>query len=102
MSTVACKNPQTAAACTVAPGNRYFPYVSLSEESSWDLNGAAFPGTNSSYVYGVDPVDGKLYGDPTQIIVTNLGDNEYWPANTGGGNWILGRLKKATVTSYKP
>ncbi len=28
--------------------------------------------------------------------------NEYWPANTGSGNWILGRLKKASVTSAAP
>lgn len=108
-TTAACQNPQTAAACTVAPGNRYFPYASLVEETSWDLNGTAYPGVSSSYVYGVDPVDGKPYGDPTQITVTNQGDNsskttvnEYWPANTGSGNWILGRLKKATVTSVKP
>ena len=108
-TTAACQNPQTATACTVAPGNRYFPYASLVEETSWDLNGTAYPGVSSSYVYGVDPVDGKPYGDPTQITVTNQGDNsskttvnEYWPANTGSGNWILGRLKKATVTSVKP
>lgn len=108
-TTVACQNPQTAAACTVAIGNRYFPYASLVEETSWDLNGTAYPGVSSSYAYGVDSVDGKPYGDPTQITVTNQGDNsskttvnEYWPANTGSGNWILGRLKKATVTSVKP
>ena len=105
----ACKIPQTAAACTLAAGNRYFPHVASTAEQSWELNGTAYPSITSSYVYGVDPVDGKIYGDPTQITVTNSADgsskstvNEYWPANTASGNWILGRLKRATVTSVKP
>lgn len=101
-ATPACQIPQTAAACTLAAGNRYFPYVTSSLEESWDLNGSAYPSITSSYVYGQTP----QYGDPTQITVSNSDGssktsvNEYWPADTS--NWILGRLKKATVTSVKP
>jgi len=81
-----------------------FVYPSQSVEESWDLGGAAYPTVTNAYQYGQSP----QYGDPTQISVVNSGGagkttvNEYWPANTGSGNWILGRLKKATVTSVAP
>jgi hypothetical protein len=81
-----------------------FVYASQSMEESWDLNGAQLPTITTVNQYSQSP----QYGDPTQIQVT-LSDgsskttvNEYWPVNTTGGNWILGRLKKATVTSNKP
>ncbi len=99
-ATPGCKIPQTAAACAVAAGNRYFPYVTSTVEESWELNGTAYPSITTSYLYAQSPV----YGDPTQITVTNNSDasnkttvNEYLPADTT--NWILGRLTKATVTS---
>ena len=99
-ATPGCKIPQTAAACSVAPGNRYFPYLTSNVEESWELNGTAYPSITTSYLYAQNPV----YGDPTQISVTNNSDgsskttlNEYWPVDNT--NWILGRLKKATVTS---
>jgi hypothetical protein len=31
---------------------------------------------------------------------SKVSENEYWPADTA--NWVLGRLKKATVTSTTP
>jgi hypothetical protein len=81
-----------------------FVYASQSVEESWDLNGAQFPTITTVNQYSQSP----QYGDPTQIQVS-LSDgsgkttvNEYWAANTNGGNWILGRLKKATVTNSKP
>jgi hypothetical protein len=102
-ATFGCKIPQNAAACAVTTGSRYFPYIATTLEESWDINGAAYPSLYTSYVYGQNPV----FGDPTQITVTNNGDgsskttvNEYWPADVT--NWILGRLKTATVTSIKP
>jgi hypothetical protein len=85
-------------------GTSVFVYPSQSVEESWDLSGTPYPSTTTSYVYGQSP----QYGDPTQISVSNSEGssksttNEYWPANTGSGNWILGRLKKASVTSVKP
>ncbi|CAN7239165.1 SpvB/TcaC N-terminal domain-containing protein [Polaromonas sp. LjRoot131] len=81
-----------------------FVYPSQSIEESWDLGGSAYPTVTNSYQYGQSP----QYGDPTQISVSNSAGagkttvNEYWPANTGSGNWILGRLKKASVTSTAP
>jgi Salmonella virulence plasmid 65kDa B protein/FG-GAP-like repeat len=100
--TTGCQIPLTLAACTVAAGNRYFPYVASSAELSWDLSGTALPSLTSTFTYGENP----QYGNPTQINISN-GDgssknvvNEYWPADTT--NWILGRVKKTTVTSTKP
>ncbi|SFU59186.1 Repeat domain-containing protein [Polaromonas sp. YR568] len=81
-----------------------FAYPSQSVEESWDLGGSAYPTVTNAYQYGQSP----QYGDPTQISVTNSASagkttvNEYWPANTGSGSWVLGRLKKATVTSVAP
>jgi hypothetical protein len=81
-----------------------FVYASQSTEESWDLNGVQLPTLTTTSQYSLSP----QYGDPTQIQVT-VSDgsskttvNEYWPAQTGDGQWILGRLKKATVTSTKP
>ena len=81
-----------------------FVYPSQSVEESWDLGGSQYPTVTNSYQYGQSP----QYGDPTQISVSNSAGagkttvNEYWPANTTSGSWILGRLKKATVTSTAP
>ncbi len=81
-----------------------FVYPSQSVEESWDLGGTPYPTVTNVYQYGQSP----QYGDPTQISVSNSAGagkttvNEYWPANTGSGNWILGRLKRATVTSVAP
>ncbi|CAN7239035.1 FG-GAP-like repeat-containing protein [Polaromonas sp. LjRoot131] len=81
-----------------------FVYPGQSIEESWDLGGSAYPTVTNAYQYGQSP----QYGDPTQISVSNSAGagkttvNEYWPANTGSGNWILGRLKKATVSSVTP
>ncbi len=74
-----------------------FVYPSQSVEESWDLGGSHYPTVTNAYQYG----QSLQYGDPTQISVSNSAGagkttvNEYWPANTGSGNWILGRLKKA-------
>ncbi|OOG39666.1 FG-GAP-like repeat-containing protein [Polaromonas sp. A23] len=83
-------------------GTSVFVYPSQSVEESWDLSGTPYPSSSTSYVYGQNP----QYGDPTQITVSNSEGsskttaNEYWPVDSN--NWILGRLKKATVTSVKP
>ncbi|OOG38000.1 hypothetical protein B0B52_17000 [Polaromonas sp. A23] len=83
-------------------GASVFVYPSQSVEESWDLSGTPYPSSTTSYVYGQSP----QYGDPTQITVSNSEGsskataNEYWPADSN--NWILGRLKKASVTSVKP
>lgn len=89
---------------TGSAGGSLFVHPSQSIEESWDLGGSAYPTVTSSYQYGQSP----QYGDPTQVSMINGAGagkttvNEYWPANTGSGNWILGRLKKASVTSVAP
>jgi hypothetical protein len=107
-TTMACKVPMTAAACSVAPGNQYFIYASSTAESSWDLNGAAMPTITTANQYGINPGDTQMWGDPSQVdVVTTHGGqtaskvtvNQYWPADVSAGKWITGRLKKATVTS---
>jgi hypothetical protein len=81
-----------------------FTFLTQSVEEGWDLNGVALPTVTKLYTYAQSP----QYGDPTRIVVTTSDGaskttvNEYWPANTAGDNWILGRLKKATVTSTSP
>lgn len=109
--TPGCKIPLTQAACAVfpavnAPGTLYFPYTSQSVDESWDLNGAALPVVTTNYQYNLTAGDIQLYGNPSQITATTtLGlinktvttVNEYFPANTT--NWVLGRLKKSTVTN---
>ena len=59
--------------------------------------------------YNLNSPDTELRGDPSQVVIgrtlsgvtsTQTTVNEYWPPDTA--NWILGRLKKATVTSVTP
>ena len=93
------------AACIASANARYFPVVTSATEASWDLNAAAFPVITTSTTYVAD-VNSELYGDVGTLVVgTNDGSsktttNTYYPADTT--NWILGRLKSATVTSVKP
>ena len=97
--------------CSVAPGKVYFPYASVTDEESWDLNGVQMPRIRTSTSYsGVNDTSGtqRQLGDPTQIQVDlfegsslrqrKLTVNEYAPPNTS--NWTqLGRLRRASVTS---
>ncbi|CAN7238865.1 FG-GAP-like repeat-containing protein [Polaromonas sp. LjRoot131] len=98
------RTTNTYAQGTGSAAGTTFVYPSQSVEESWDLGGTQYPTVTNAYQYGQSP----QYGDPTQISVSNSAGagkttvNEYWPANTGSGSWILGRLKKATVTSVAP
>jgi hypothetical protein len=97
--------------CSAQPGKVYFPYASVTDEESWDLNGVQMPRIRTSNSYsGVNDTSGtqRQLGDPTQIQVDlfegsslrqrKLTSNEYAPPNTS--NWTqLGRLRKASVTS---
>lgn len=107
--TLACKIPQTGAACAVAAGNRYFPHEVNRYDESWDLNGAAFPAVSTATTYNINAPDSELRGDPSVVAVTSTLNsststrtttNEYWPADTTA--WVLGRLKRQTVTSTVP
>jgi len=108
----ACQAVPSGAPCTIAPGNRYFPYVANSKEESWDLDGTALPVTTSETVYGNDPVSNIFWGDPKTITVSTrdanggvsqkVTENIYKTAETDNGKWILGRLTSAKVTSTTP
>lgn len=92
-------------ACIAAANARYYPYLQSSQEQSWDLSGAAYPVLNTATEYGLD-TQGTFYGDATKVTTSVVGggskvsENEYWPADTS--NWVLGRLRRATVTSTAP
>jgi hypothetical protein len=94
-----CLNPANGVACAVGAGNHYFPYLSQSVESAWDLNGAALPvvTTNNSF---------DNYGELTQTS-TGTSDsyckatsNVYLPVT--GSTWMVGRLARSTVSSKTP
>ncbi len=80
------------------------PYLHTSRADGWDIDGVPLP-----TVYTVNTFNDS--GDPTRIAVSTQGnavgmaqnftkttDNEYYPDDTAGDNWLVGRLKKAIVT----
>jgi hypothetical protein len=97
-NTVACVTPVTAAACAIAPGNRYFPYVSSSVETSFDLNGSTLPTVTTTSQY-----DG--YGNATSVVI-GTGDGYSKTTanvfNNDTANWFFGRLTRSTVQSTTP
>jgi hypothetical protein len=95
-----------------SPGKIYFPHLIAAVEDSWDLDGTTMPrlSTTQTYAGSADQAGGvRQFGDPTQIRVDiHQGGalqhrkdttNEYHPARTTAGQWQLGRLKKASVSS---
>lgn len=76
-----------------------FVHADASTETRWDLDGTAYPAVTTTSAY-------NGWGDATQIKVSTSDGgsvttvNEYLDADTG--RWILGRLKKATVTRVAP
>jgi hypothetical protein len=97
-NTYSCTNPATGAACTVAVGNRYFPYLSQSLETGNDLNGGALPTVTTTTQY-------DSYGNATSVAV-NTGDGYSKTTSSiyvnDTANWLLGRLRSTTVTSTAP
>ncbi len=89
---------------TPGPFPAVFVTQSQTVDSSWDLDGSVLPTVTTEYTWGAS----GIWGDPARIVVrTSDGasrstDNEYAPPVTTGGSWILGRLKRATVTSTSP
>ena len=97
-NTLGCTNPASGAPCTVAAGNRYFPFVSQSVESGVDLNGAALPTVTTSTNY--DP-----FGNATSVTVSTGDGHAKTTTNTysnDAANWLLGRLVRSTVQSTAP
>lgn len=111
-----CYQTMGAAATSGCPANTaglvYHVFPVKVTESSWDLNGTAMPVVETTRAYaGTADTAGAVrqFGDLTGVQVDVLqGEvlkqrkvttNEYHPAKTGAGQWQLGRLKKASVTS---
>lgn len=88
----------TVTTCGVSPGKRYFVYAKQSRESGWDYNGVALPVITTSTEY-------DNWGNALKVDVsTNDGFgkitiNSY---SNDGGNWLLGRLLRSSVTSTAP
>jgi hypothetical protein len=97
-STFACVNPASGSPCAIAPGNRYFPYLSQSLQTGNDLNGATLPAVTTSSQYDV-------FGNATQVTLST-GDGYSKTTNNVYANdvpsWLLGRLKSSTVQSTVP
>src|SRR5262249_23808341 len=98
-SSFGCTDPATGSACSVAAGNRYFPYVSQSVQSGYDLNAATLPAVTTTTVY-------DAYGNPTSILASTGDGSSKTTTNTYATpdtiNWFLGRLVRSTVSSTTP
>lgn len=83
------------------------PYVRKTVQSGWDLNGTALPVTTTTTTYsGGYPtfVETQTVGASpagTQTF-TSTTLNEYFADSIGGDNWLLGLLKKTTVSKTAP
>lgn len=101
-----CDQIANASACATAASSRYFPYADSVLEERWDINGTSYPTTTTSTSYGVDSVNGQLYGDVSSSKVsTSDGASRttaytYEPADVT--SWMLGRITSATTTFVKP
>ena len=88
----------TTYAAQALGGTRYFPYAAQSVESRYDLDASLMVSTTTSNQY-------DAWGNATQIsVVSNDGhgkvtSNQY---DNDVTHWILGRLKRASVTSTTP
>jgi hypothetical protein len=78
---------------------RNFPYAQQIDEESYDLGGNLITSTTTTQQF-------DSYGNPTQIIVNSNDGYSKTTINTYNSpdtsKWILGRLKRTTVTSTAP
>jgi hypothetical protein len=99
--TPGCRDP-SGAACTVAPGRIYFPYIRKADLKNYDLNGAVLAPTSiTETVY-------DNYGNPTQVTTTATDASGTYSTTTVNtylndtSNWFIGRLARSTVTRVSP
>lgn len=83
------------------------PYVRKTVQSAFDLNGTALPTSTTTATYsGGYPtlVETQTVGSSPagQQTFTSATVNEYFADSIGGDNWLLGLLKKSTVTKTAP
>jgi hypothetical protein len=95
-STYGCTDFVSASGCQVAPGRRYFPFVSQQVQTGADLNGAALPSVSTSTTY-------DAFGNPTSIVVSTSDGYGKTLTNTyDTANWPPGRPTRSTVQSTSP
>lgn len=97
-NTFSCKNPANGSACTIAAGQRYFPFVSQQVYTRKDLNGSVMPSTTTTWQY-------DNYGNPTSVNSTAT--DGYSKAVTSTylndtTNWFIGRQTKSTTVGIAP
>ncbi|MEW5789796.1 MAG: RHS repeat-associated core domain-containing protein [Pseudomonadota bacterium] len=79
-------------------GNRYFPYIRVGVESSYELNGTLVKQVTTTSTY-------DSWGNPLTIDAVNSDGHRKYTVNTytnTTSTWIIGRLTKSTVTSTLP
>ena len=83
---------------TANGSKHHFPKLISSQEKSYELTGALITQVDSSTIY-------DIYGNATQVTVSTPDGYSKTTTNTyvnDTGNWYLGRLTNATVSSTKP
>jgi hypothetical protein len=97
-NTFECMDFVSTAGCVSAIGRRYFPYVSQSTSSSWDLNGTALPVLTTATEY-------DSYGNRTKIT-SSTSDGYVKTVETTYSNdttkWWIGKPTRTTTTSTTP
>ncbi len=112
VNTYGCTDFTSGSGCPSAPGKRYFGFVSRSDETSSDLNGAAFPTISTSTVY--DSWNsatsawsdlGAIFGNPVEVTVTASDGHIRKTSNVyknDTANWFIGRVTRTTQTNTAP
>lgn len=97
-NTYGCTDLVSADGCTSVVGRRYFPYMSQTLTASWDLNGAAYPVTTTSFEF-------DAYGNLTHVVTAGS-DGFTKTVDTMFSNdvaaWQIGRPTRSTVTLTTP
>jgi hypothetical protein len=106
-NTYSCTSPSNgsscaaaATTCTVAAGNRYFPYASQSVSSGYDLNATINPTVTTTTGY-------DTCGNVRSVVVSTPDGYQKTTTNTYPNspdtvNWFLGQLQRSAVTSVTP
>ncbi len=97
-NTFDCMDFVSSSGCSVALGGHYFPFVSKTVSSTWDLNGAAVPGMTTT-------IQLDSLGNPTHVVTSTTDgysktvDTTYLNDTT---RWLIGRPTRVTVTNSVP
>lgn len=97
-NTFGCRNPANGSNCTIAAGQRYFPYVLQQVHAKSDLDGSVMPSTTTTWIY-------DNYGNPTSV--SSVASDGYSKTITSTylndtSNWFIGRHTKSTTVGISP